>query len=597
MPLVSLQTLLKLDKFLLTCLITFAFTTIPYYSCDYLFNQFIGITPKDEILNNHNLRVNYTDYSSLLGIQLPDKSSIFNTDVSLYDRAHFMYGEWPTSFESLNYQGELFWTNLRDHRRQKRTRRSTRIKFKNLKSKIATSWKTFKRNDSLSLEKKTDNFSDSSTLLPDRTRNELGKHTNNSLLDQKTNQIYSGNLSTLKTQDLLINNRLKNDQNIFSKLFGVSPLSNFGVNIEANSNTSSSLNSENPFNIQNRRESLSETIKNLSAVSFKDLSGNTKSFTNYPKNWKKVITEKYYQNQIYKILLSSDLKNFLKREPLTQQLASTQEKELDFLRMKMCHYFDTLRFYFKMKEKIKPYSDPIQNNIPQGQIFGSPPFQKSNPSRNKIGDFGSPPVVSTKQPEEQKGPVSSSQNQSIASFSQEPRSEIGTRGAKNLQELDSNKKPSNINTERSSMQIGLRNLPFQFKSMMSLNYHQRFKGSLKPVRELFQIASPNSISESFPTETHQIVDGSPRFDKSLFNEFPINQNSFFHEELSKKSRPMASQGLDLSASSRTTRGAEPQISNLFGSNDPFYVGWDKNLRKFILTSRFLSRPGSLNEQV
>ncbi len=486
MPLVSLQTLLKLDKFLLTCLITFAFTTIPYYSCDYLFNQFIGITPKDEILNNHNLRVNYTDYSSLLGIQLPDKSSIFNTDVSLYDRAHFMYGEWPTSFESLNYQGELFWTNLRDHRRQKRTRRSTRIKFKNLKSKIATSWKAFKKNDSLSLEeKKADNFSDSSIQSPNIAGNELGKDINNSLLHQKTNPIYSGNLSTLKTQDLLINNRLKNDQNIFSKLFGVSPLSNFGVNIEASSNTNSplyqgpSLNSENPFNIQNRRESLSETIKNLSAVSFKDLSSNTKSFTNYSKNWKKVITEKYYQNQIYKILLSSDLKNFLKREPLTQQLASTQEKELDFLRMKMCHYFDTLRFYFKMKEKIKPYSDPIQNDI-------------------------------LKESRKQKDPALSSQNQSN-------------------QDLDTNKKASSINTERSSMQIGLRDLPFQFKSMMSLNYQQRFKGSLKPVRELFQITLPNSINEN------SVVDGSPRFDKALFNEFPINQNSFFHEELSKNS--------------------------------------------------------------
>lgn len=139
-----------LDKFLLTCLITLTFTTIPYYSCDYLLNQFIGITPKNELLNNHNLRVNYNDFSSLLGMPLSDRTLVLNTDVSLYDRAHFMYGEWPTSFESLNYQGELFWTNLKDHRRQKRTRRSTRVKFKNLKSKIATSWKAFKRNDSLS---------------------------------------------------------------------------------------------------------------------------------------------------------------------------------------------------------------------------------------------------------------------------------------------------------------------------------------------------------------------------------------------------------------------------------------------------------------
>ena len=33
---------------------------------------------------------------------------------------------------------------------------------------------------------------------------------------------------------------------------------------------------------------------------------------------------------------------------------------------------------------------------------------------------------------------------------------------------------------------------------------------------------------------------------------------------------------------------------MFGSNDPFYVGWDQNLRKFVLTSRMLSRSKSLN---
>ena len=593
---VSLQTLLKLDKFLLTCLITLAFTTIPYYSCDYLFNQFIGITPQDQILNNHSLRVNYTDYSSLLGIQLPDKSSIFNTDVSLYDRAHFMYGEWPTSFESLNYQGELFWTNLRDHRRQKRTRRSTRIKFKNLKSKIATSWKAFKRNDSLSLEKKMDNFSDSYLQAPNVAGNELEMIEKN----QKTNQIYSGNLNTLKTQDLLINNRLKNDQSIFSKLFGV-PTSARQIpgTIGESSNSNSLLNSEDPFNIQNRRESLSETIKNLSAVTFKDLSSNTKSFTNYSKNWKKVITEKYYQNQIYKILLSSDLKNFLKREPYTQQLTSAQEKELDFLRIKMCHYFDTLRFYFKMKEKIKPYSDPVQKVMPNESLTKKNQIKQNN-------SVSARREIKSKQEFETEFPQQTSPLENYTGSN--PR----------------DGKSSRVNMEKSP--IGLRNLPFQFKSMTSLNYHQRFKGSLKPVRELFQISLPNSIS----------------FDKSLFNEFPINQNSFLHEELSKTSKNSPqffgtggnpsnishektknkvhskeafqgrgsekSVGLHqgsqtdgvnptLSANSRAIQGSEPQIYNLFGSNDPFYVGWDKNLRKFILTSRFLSRPGSLNEQI
>nr|UIB38815.1 hypothetical protein RF1 [Trentepohlia sp. YN1242] len=525
---ISLQTILKIDKFLLTCLITFVFTTIPYYSCDYLVNQFLGITPRDELLNNHNLRVNYTDYSSLLGIQLPDKSSIFNTDVSLFDRAHFMYGEWPNSFESLNYQGELFWTNLRDHRRQKRTRRSTRIKFKNLKSKIATSWKAFKRSDSLSLEKKIDNFSEQQEgNIDENTFDDFEKN-------QKLNTFDSNNLQTVKTDQLFINNRLKNDKNIFSKLF--------------NKNLDLSLNSQ---DIQNRRESISETMKNLSSASFKDLSSNAKSFTNYSKNWKKVITEKYYQNQIYKILLSNDLKNFIKREPASQQLTTAQEKELEFLRIKMCHYFDTLRFYFKMKEKIKPYSNMVQNPLDNS----TSEVQKMNRLNNSLNDTN----------------YSSS---SISSFADETNikkneksSSLNTEPLTKYDEINQSSKSSLINNPQS--QIRLNNLPFQFKSMSSLNYHQRFKGTLKPVSELFQISLPNSIS----------------FDKSLFNEFSINQNSFFHEESLKN------------VSSKTNSKETSQIYNLFGSNNPFYVGWDKNLRKFILTSRFLPRPSSLAEQV
>lgn len=159
--------------------------------------------------------------------------------------------------------------------------------------------------------------------------------------------------------------------------------------------------------------------------------------------------------------------------------------------------------------------------------------------------------------------------------------------------------------------------------MTSLNYHQRFKGSLNPIRELFQISLPNSIS----------------FDKSLFNEFPINQNSFFHEEslkllqrspinsnktttkdsltvpfkkkrktrnAKKKSRdsdqsfnssPNQQTILNRSAGSAFDFPNTFQNYHFFSSNDPFYIGWDKNLRKFILTSRFLSRTSSLNKKI
>nr|YP_010261109.1 hypothetical chloroplast RF1 [Cephaleuros parasiticus]UIB39050.1 hypothetical chloroplast RF1 [Cephaleuros parasiticus] len=51
----------RLDNFLLTCFLTMTFTTIPYFSFDYLFNQFLGIglTPKNELLNQHNLCLAY----------------------------------------------------------------------------------------------------------------------------------------------------------------------------------------------------------------------------------------------------------------------------------------------------------------------------------------------------------------------------------------------------------------------------------------------------------------------------------------------------------------------------------------------------------
>lgn len=598
---ISLATLLKLDKFLLTCLITFAFTTIPYYSFDYLFKEFINITPKDEILNNYNLRVNYTDYSSLLGSQLPDKSSTFNTDVSLYDRAHFMYGEWPTSFESLNYQGELFWTNLRDHRRQKRKRRSSWIKFKNLKSKIATSWKALKRNDSLSFDKKIDNFEidkDESLQKLNSQENEFENISDSSIetnstqsprefVDKSKNSNFSKfssrtenwDRSGKKKQDLDIKNRLKNDKTIFSKLFKVPSSITSTENIETSSNSnslresklgfdSSSLNSEiNPGNFlgsdhhkQNSRESLNETIKNLSSITFRDLS-NAKVSTSYsyPKNWKKVITEKYYQNQIYKILLNSDLKNFLKREPLTQQLTSDQEKELDFLRMKMCHYFDTLRFYFKIKEKIKPYSDASEN-LNQGSALLSTINAKAGDNLHK--ELSKKPAVE-----------SLSNNFNKTSIEKEIRNQTNLDGP----EFSLQKKKMN-----EASKIRLNDLPFQFKSMTSLNYHQRFKGSLKPIRELFQISLPNSIS----------------FDKSLFNEFNLNQNSFFHEELSKNTPYKRNVQLnELNWTLPFQRDQREKIYHFFGSNDPFYVGWDRNLRKFVLTSRFLSRSGSLHEQL
>uniref|UniRef100_UPI003001E06C hypothetical protein RF1 n=1 Tax=Cephaleuros diffusus TaxID=1519597 RepID=UPI003001E06C len=537
-PKVSLQTVLKLDKFLLTCLITFAFTTIPYYSFDYLFNQFIGLTPKDELFNNHNF------------------------------------------FESFNYQGELFWTNLRDHRRQKRTRRSTRIKFKNIKSKIATSWKAFKQNDSLRSQLSS---------LPASSREE---GTEKEKKISVTNQVFPPKLKFLtplspteegkrkeEKQKALIGQGSKHTEALFSKIlhYQDEPVS---------TNRFSWLwlwfTERQP--IQNFRENLSEPIKQISSSTFKDLSSNTSSST-YPKNWKKVITDKYYQNPIYKILLTSDLKSFFKREPLTQQITNDQERELNFLRIKMCHYFDTLKFYFDLKAQLKSIRPSSGYSIPSFPLPSSDNFSRKG--ENKLNN----------------------------------ESKLEEMEFENLRGK----------AGKSYRPIDINDFAFNFKSMTSSNYHQRFKGTLKPMRELFNISLPSSPNnERFQTNEepgrlgwHSSIQETKKtdFDKLLFNEFPIDKNWFIHEEslslpsfpsksqISKErpSKPVLSERSDtkirkkkrlakkaLSSSIRDTN----QIYNFFGSNNPFYVGWDKKSRKFILTSlKERKTPGSFSSFV
>ena len=409
----------RIDKILLTVLITLSFTTIPYYSFDYIVNGFFGFVPQDEILNAHSLRVNFPDYTNLLGITLSDNNSVINTDVSLYDRAHFMYGEWPNSFESLNYQGELMWTNLRDHRRQKRTRRSTRLKFKTLKTKISTSWKEFKRGsgfstsipDSISSsavesrdERELEPSSGVSFQNPPKERLDVNYHdpvknkSENSLAQQRSMRdpvppsfhsvknrgpvsLFLDKNGSNQSQEEYRDPVQKAGQskidgshgfalrntnalsNLFYKIVSAWSPSNrtneFGdqadfSSIRSDSNRRDSWNTSVPSIPEEARHStrLSETIKPISTSTFIDLSGGEKYIKTYPKNWKRAITEKYYQNPIYQTILSTDLKTFSQREPASQQLTNNQENESYFLRVKMAHYYDSLRFYFSLKEQI-----------------------------------------------------------------------------------------------------------------------------------------------------------------------------------------------------------------------------------------------------
>ena len=365
-----------------------------------------------------------------------------------------------------------------------------------------------------------------------------------------------------------------------------------------------------------RSTSLNETIKPLSTSNFIDLSGGEKYIKTYPKNWKRVITEKYYQNPIYKTVLSNDLKNFLKREPLTQQLTNNQENELYFLRVKMAHYYDSLRFYFNLKEQInntRSKAESVLNSLSEGGTHIKA-GRRIKPQTSKVEKIR---------------------------LKRKPKQVLRSAG--------NEEKPIITGGEE-----WLTSPPFQFKSMTSMNYRQQFKGTLKTVKQLFAVSLPESVSaidnrkyekvsnwdndynfsynDSPIGESHadssawtnnrgatsprsnqryngffsskrktEPIEKSYKYDKYLFNEYAYPKNEFLHEEgrgfSNRKSTtqrpppsnfrespsqnstllPTETKGGGFSTEARTSRGyrgiglATKNIYNMFGSNDPFYV--------------------------
>nr|YP_005089922.1 hypothetical chloroplast RF1 [Pedinomonas minor]ACQ90901.1 hypothetical chloroplast RF1 [Pedinomonas minor] len=88
-------------------------------------------------------------------------------------------------------------------------------------------------------------------------------------------------------------------------------------------------------------------------------------------------------------------------------------------------------------------------------------------------------------------------------------------------------------------------------------YNQQFKGNLKVVRRLFGVTWNK---EENPNELRKLS-----FDQTLYETTPSN---FYHEELNLKNKVTQSSPIN------------PM---------PFYAGWDNELRKFVISNRYLQR--------
>jgi hypothetical protein len=98
------------------------------------------------------------------------------------------------------------------------------------------------------------------------------------------------------------------------------------------------------------------------------------------------------------------------------------------------------------------------------------------------------------------------------------------------------------------------------KSFSNKVYNQQFKGNLKVVRRLFGVTWDK---EENPNEYRKLS-----FDQTLYENTPSN---FYHEELMSK---------------KATN--EQSLINPM----PFYAGWDNELRKFVISNRYLDRKES-----
>nr|YP_009667507.1 hypothetical chloroplast RF1 [Trentepohlia odorata]QCW57810.1 hypothetical chloroplast RF1 [Trentepohlia odorata] len=480
-----------IDQFLVICLIIFSFTTIPFYSMDFIVNKFFGFIPQDQILNNYNLNNAMTDYTEVLGIpteilylentrneKVKTKNLLY--ELALFDQNHYGNMPWKTTFENLNYRNALHFSSfLHKYYNSKTTRKKLFAPtMRKLRNKLFPYYQGLKN-----------------------TANKYGKLNNNLALMQ-----LSKNIFLVDPQDFLNDTMRKKNIRNFEEAFSVM--------------ASNVLNSDpDGFRRWSRywgpRIIIDDPIQYTSGVTFSPF-----TFDEYLKETlnpskplnidelKKSFAYKYFHNPISKFILSNDLKNFLKHQPLSQQLTDVQEKDLGLLRVKMAHYYDSLRFYFNLKNHVHRLKNSFEQNSNLSSLSLS---QLSGPSQE-----GTTGQIKT----------TNSSSNSVESV------------------LKQNNQVPTLPGRTDRFYKNLQYPPMIAKSISSLNYHQQFKGSYDVVRELYDISLYNNnenIHNIFPQQTPK----SERFledyqEIPASNEISIQSDAPTSNNLSKFALPIQS---------------------------------------------------------
>lgn len=291
----------QLNFSLLTLMLAFSFTSIPFYSFDYLILSNLGFVSQDKNFQNTVFLPTkiYDVFPPILGdatnLSLDKKPGI-DTDVTFFDKGRYLMFDANDSFEQFNYQGEYAWL-IKKHRTPTVSRDPSSSKVLSNFSKLFQKMKKTSRSTS-----KTSMTSNDSNLKLD-----------------------------FKNQD----QKKKIDSNKHSKID------------YDKSMTILHSRSENEHKIN-------EFFENLINSSLQN------RFIIDPENKKPILEknfkQKYYSNPIYKLLLNTDIDFFLNRQPNSFTLNAKQENELFEKRLVLGNYYDSLRYYNTL-----PYKDEFQD--------------------------------------------------------------------------------------------------------------------------------------------------------------------------------------------------------------------------------------------
>ena len=286
---------------LLTLIIAFTFTSIPFYSLDYLFTGSLGFISQDKAFEKTSFSLkNLKDSHEVLGGYSGFKS--LGTDVTPFDRGNYLLRDTNESFEDLNYQGEYAWTARQDRQALYKTEKSRKL--------ISGFFKKTNRNLG---QKESEIETLTSSQEQSSSQRDSPKPTEDlDFLDNPESLDESSENSGPSAYFFKLNDRINNDFKITQPL---KPLLNASFSQEFFQETSNTIDPE-----------LEKTIK-----------------------------QKYYSNPIYKLLLNADIDLFLRRQPSSYSLSPKEEENLFQKRLILSNYYDSLRYYKKL-----PYTKDFQ---------------------------------------------------------------------------------------------------------------------------------------------------------------------------------------------------------------------------------------------